>query len=129
MKSLFATSIAAYSLFFAPLPLDAAEVSVDVRFSTREASIIRSYYRQLPATSQPKGRKGSKSLPPGIAKNLARGKSLPPGIAKQVLPGALVRELPPVRNGFERVVLDGKVLLVEIATQVVHDVLADAILK
>jgi len=128
MKSLFATSIAAYSLFFAPLPLDAAEVSVDVRFSAGEATIIRNYYRQFP-DNQSKGKKRPKSLPPGIAKNLARGKSLPPGIAKQVLPSALTSQLPPVRDGFERVVLDGKVLLVEIATQMVHDVLVDAILK
>ena len=128
MKSLFATSIAAYSLFFAPLPLDAAEISVDVRFSTREATIIRDYYRQIP-DSPSKGKKRPKSLPPGIAKNLARGKSLPPGIAKQVLPGALISQLPPARDGFERVILDGKVLLVDIATQMVHDVLVDAILK
>jgi hypothetical protein len=128
MKSLFATSIAAYSLFFAPLPLDAAEISVDVRFSTREASIIRDFYRQ-PTVNEAKGKKGPKSLPPGIAKNLARGKPLPPGIAKQVLPGALISQLPPTRDGFERVILDGKILLVEIATQMVHDVLADAILK
>ena len=36
----------------------------------------------------------AKRLPPGIAKNLARGKPLPPGIAKQRLPAALVAELP-----------------------------------
>ena len=128
MKSLFATSIAAYSLFFAPLPLDAAEISVDVRFSTREAAIIRDFYRQYPV-HEARGKKGPKSLPPGIAKNLVRGKPLPPGIAKQMLPGALLSQLPPAQHGFERVILDGKVLLVEIATQVVHDVLVDAISK
>ncbi|MGY0155806.1 anti-virulence regulator CigR family protein [Edwardsiella tarda] len=37
---------------------------------------------------------GHKSLPPGIAKNLAKGKPLPPGIAKQVLPASLARLLP-----------------------------------
>ncbi len=128
MKSLSATSIAAYSLFFAPLTLDAAEISIDVRFSTREAGIIRDYYRQYPVNDS-KGKKGPKSLPPGIAKNLARGKILPPGIAKQMLPDVLLSQLPPARDGFERVILDGKVLLVEIATQMVHDILADAILK
>ena len=128
MRSLFATSITAYSLFFAAIPVAIADVSVDVRFSTGEASIIRDYYRQFPV-AESKGKKRPKSLPPGIARNLARGKALPPGIAKQMLPGDLLGRLPPTRDGFERVVLDGKVLLVEIATQVIHDVLADVILK
>jgi hypothetical protein len=121
MRSLFATSITAYSLFFAAIPVAIADVSVDVRFSTGEASIIRDYYRQFPV-AESKGKKR-------IARNLARGKALPPGIAKQMLPGDLLGRLPPTRDGFERVVLDGKVLLVEIATQVIHDVLADVILK
>ena len=33
------------------------------------------------------------ALPPGIAKNVARGKPLPPGIAKKALPADLVRTL------------------------------------
>lgn len=128
MKSLFTTSIAAYSLFFAAFPVSAAEIRVDVRFSTHEASLIRDFYRQNPVT-QNKGKKRVKSLPPGIAKNLARGKSLPPGIAKQVLPGELLGRLPRTHDGFERIVVGGKVLLVEIATQIIHDVLVDVILK
>ena len=71
---------------------------------------------------------GSKPLPPGIAKNLARGKPLPPGIAKQALPNDLLVRLPPVADGYERVIISGKILLVEIATQVVHDILVDVIL-
>jgi len=57
--------------------------------------------------------------------NLQRGKPLPPGIAKQQLPDSLLRRLPPVPRGYERVVVDGKVLLIEIATQVIRDVLTD----
>ncbi|NJD30600.1 MAG: hypothetical protein FIB04_01775 [Gammaproteobacteria bacterium] len=72
---------------------------------------------------KPKG----KPLPPGIAKNLARGKPLPPGIARQQLPPDLVRQLPPVPSGYERVVVDGRVLLVDIATQIIHDVLMEAV--
>jgi len=72
-------------------------------------------------------KKGNKGLPPGIAKNLQRGKPLPPGIANQTLPVGLIDLLPPAPDGFERIVLSGKVLLVEIATQVIHDVLDDMI--
>lgn len=75
-----------------------------------------------------KSREGG--LPPGIAKNLARGKPLPPGIAKQMrpLPPELVRELPPPPQGYERVVVDGKILLVNATTQIVSDVIANVIL-
>ena len=71
------------------------------------------------------GKPSSKGLPPGIAKNLARGKPLPPGIAKQHLPTELVRRLPPVRHGYERIVVDGRVLLIETATQTIVDAIFD----
>jgi hypothetical protein len=38
-----------------------------------------------------------------------------------------VRQLPPLPAGYERIIVAGKILLVEIATQVVHDVLTDAL--
>ncbi len=105
-----------------------AEFSAHAVFSDREASIILEYYRGHEAQQSRRG-KGHKSLPPGIAKNLRRGKPMPPGIAKQVLPAGLIDLLPPVPRGFERVVLDGRVLLVEIATQVIHDMLEDAVYR
>ena len=107
-----------------------AEVGVQVIFTAGESSIIRAYYQDNHATKpgKKKGKHGKKSLPPGIAKNLARGKPLPPGIAKQVLPAGLINLLPPPPHGFERISVSGKILLVEIATQVIHDVLEDAIL-
>ena len=51
-----------------------------------EIRIIREYYSAQ--SLKPK------SLPPGIAKNLARGKPLPPGIAKTRVPDDLVGQLP-----------------------------------
>lgn len=75
-----------------------------------------------------KSREGG--LPPGIAKNLARGKPLPAGIAAQLqpLPPELVRQLPPPPPGYRVFMLDGRILLVNVATQVISDVLANAIL-
>lgn len=69
-------------------------------------------------------------MPPGIAMNFEVGKPLPPGIARQIrpLPRALARELPPPPRGCERVEVDGKVLLVAIATHVIYDVIEDAVL-
>jgi hypothetical protein len=104
----------------------ADELSATVTFSKREIEIITSYYREAPnVPSEGHGRK----LPRGVAKNLARGKPLPPGIAKQSLPPGLVAQLPPPPEGHERLVVTGKVLLVEIATQVVRDVLNDALFR
>jgi hypothetical protein len=105
-----------------------ARAGVDVVFTQDEITIIQGYYAHQGAADQGNGKKSKgKPLPPGIAKNLARGKPLPPGIAKQQLPGDLVRQLPPVPQGYERVYVDGRVLLVDIATQIISDVLTAAV--
>ena len=127
------THIIRFSLILAILSMPfaqahAATVGIEVTFSVDEAATIRAYFGDEHNQSSKKG-KGPKALPPGIAKNLARGKSLPPGIAKQVLPADLVSLLPPAPRGYERILVPGKVLLVEIATQVIHDVLEDVILR
>ena len=113
-------------------PVSGSEVGIQVAFSDGEISAIHAYYRDHQSSggaAKGKGHKGGKGLPPGIAKNLERGKSLPPGIAKQTLPSGLTSLLPPPPKGFERIEVAGKVLLVEIATQVIHDVLEDVILR
>jgi hypothetical protein len=125
-KSIFFSIVVATLLAFTA-PTYAGEFGVDVVFTDGEASIIRAYYRDQAAPQTGK-KKDNKGLPPGIAKNLQRGKSLPPGIAKQGLPVGLNGLLPPPPRGFERIEMYGKVLLVEIATQVIHDVLDEMIL-
>jgi hypothetical protein len=65
-------------------------------------------------------------LPPGIRKNLARGKPLPPGIARKVAPQGLQSGLG-LPSGYELVEVGLDVLLVEVATSVIHDVLRDVI--
>ena len=117
------------SLLFLPLAhANAATLGVEVIFSSSEATTIRAYFSDQRMQGSKKD-KGLKSLPPGIEKNLARGKSLPPGIAKQVLPAGLLKLLPPAPRGYERILVSGTVLLVEIATQVIHDVLEDVFLR
>lgn len=109
----------------------AADASVSAAFSKGEINIIAQWYSEHPGTSVRGGggKKKPKGVPPGIARNLARGKPLPPGIAKQVLPQGLIALLPPAPRGFERIVVDGRVLLVEVATRVIHDILVDVILR
>lgn len=108
----------------------AADAGVSVGFSDDEVRIIQAWYRDHgPAAERGNGKGKQKGLPPGIAKNLARGKPLPPGIAKQQLPDGLVHALPAPPRGYERIVIDGKVLLVEVATQVIHDILTDIVFR
>jgi len=128
-RTIFSTILVAIMLALS-VPVIAGELGIQVGFSDGEISTIRAYYRDHSVAQQGngKGKKGAKGLPPGIAKNLQRGKPLPPGIAKQVLPTGLMALLPPAPHGFERIELAGKILLVEIATQVIHDVLEDVIL-
>jgi len=51
------------------------------------------------------------------------GAQLPSGILQQArpLPQGLERALPPAPRGYARVILFGKVLLVDVGAQVVHD--------
>lgn len=109
----------------------ADEFGVGVVFSDGEIETISAYYQRNDALShygKGKGKKNKKGLPPGIAKNLQRGKALPPGIAKQQLPADLVATLPPAPRGYERAIIDGRVVLIEIATQVIRDVLTDIVI-
>ncbi len=68
----------------------------------------------------------AKPLPPGIAKKIARGGAMPPGIAKKSIPGALLSQLPP-RPGQKWLLVGTDLLIVEIATNVIVDVLKGAI--
>lgn len=92
----------------------------DVIFSEIEKRLIREYYAGQGHGAAPA------NLPPGIRKRLARGKGLPPGIAKKYLPSDLEGRLP-ARAGVERRVIGSDVVLVAIATNLVLDIIFDAI--
>ena len=94
---------------------------LDVVFTEIEKRLIREYYAGQGHSVAPD------NLPPGIRKRLARGKGLPPGIAKKYLPSDLEGRLPPHRGGVERRVIGSDVVLVAIATNIVLDIIFDAI--
>lgn len=108
---------------------------VHIAFSEAERQVIERYFQTETGAQQKsgkknksKGGKGKKGLPPGLAKKaelppgLAKRAVLPPGLSKQALPETLDRRLPPLRNGLERVIVDGSVVLIEQATGVVLDI-------
>lgn len=100
--------------------------AASVSLSAAHVAMIQAYYGR-PNASNGRGRGRNRGLPPGIAKNLARGKPMPPGIAKQYLPADLVTRLPSAPSGLEYLVVAGKLLLVDIATQVVREVLLESV--
>ena len=86
----------------APASSSSSGISLSVELQAQ----IGDFYASNPAS-------GVEALPPGIRRRLERGKALPPGIAKKSAPQIV------------EVGLD--VLLVEVATNIVHDVLMDII--
>ncbi|WP_425405928.1 anti-virulence regulator CigR family protein [Hwanghaeella sp.] len=92
---------------------------LDGIFGENDRKVIEQYVRE-------KGI-GTKSLPPGIAKNLARGKPLPPGIAKRGLPADLEGRLPKLREGLQRIIVGDDVTIIEEGTRIVVDILRDVL--
>ena len=68
------------------------------------------------------GLTGYQSLPPGIAKNLARGKPLPPGIAKKAVPASLLGQLPSY-PGYEWRIAGNDLVLIALSTAIVASVI------
>ena len=68
------------------------------------------------------GLTGYDSLPPGIAKNLARGKPLPPGIAKKTVPASMLGQLPSY-PGYEWRVVGDDLVLIALSTAIVTTII------
>ncbi|WP_260292957.1 RcnB family protein [Sedimenticola hydrogenitrophicus] len=109
-------------------------------FSEIERRTIEEYYRgrfgrPVYEQQRDKAAKKQKGLPPGLARRdrlppgleqqLERNGHLPPGLEKRELPEGLERLLPPRRPEYRRVVVDNDVLLIEVATGLILDILRD----
>lgn len=82
------------------------QINVDISFSRARSLAVNH------------GLVGYQALPPGIAKNLARGKPLPPGIAKKTLPASMIRDLP-YYPGYEWRAVGDDLVLIALSTAVV----------
>ncbi|MGH6929439.1 MAG: hypothetical protein ACREEV_14060, partial [Dongiaceae bacterium] len=122
--------------------LSAAQVATIV-LSEVEKRVIGDYYRHqyvvwVEAEAPGKGKNKKKhghlppglakkgSLPPGLAKQLARNGTLPPGLAKRSLPDDLMGQLAPRPAGYEFILIDDRVMLIQAATNLILDVLVVA---
>jgi len=99
---------------------DWGDVNVDLGLSaTVTAGISFGDARKLAVDY---GLTGSKPLPPGIRKNLARGKPMPPGIAKTRMPDSFIGQLPR-HDGYEWQQAGSDLVLVVAGSLVISDIL------
>lgn len=84
-------------------------------FSDDDRRIIRSCYTEDYSNLPPGLAKRGGNFPPGLERHLQRNGTLPSGLQKRVqpLPGSCVRQLPPIPSGWMRVVLSGRILLLD----------------
>jgi hypothetical protein len=103
--------------------------SVSVTIFTREHErIIREWFAQ-PANLKglPPGLARKEQLPPGLQRQLIKNGRLPPGLEQKLhpIPVALESRLPVMREGYVRVVVGGNVLVMEVSTKTIVDILSD----
>jgi hypothetical protein len=118
--------------------------AVDGLFSETERQLISDYFRdenrledEADRGKKHKKDKKQKGLPPGLAKKdqlppglqkqLQRNGTLPPGLAKRDLPADLESRLPPLDAGYERVIADSHVVLVEKASGIIMDIIENIV--
>jgi len=126
----------------------AVEAGINASFSEVERQLIKKYFGGVTTTvtreeqttaTKPKGKKGNKGLPPGLAKRnqlppglekqLQKNGTLPPGLAKRSLPPDLEQQLPPAPAGYKRQIVDNStIVLVQAATGLIADVITDIVI-
>jgi hypothetical protein len=97
-------------------------------FTKEERVRITNYFRDHRA-GLPPGLAKRDRLPPGLEKQLRERGKLPPGLQKKIqpLPIDLERELRVLPTGWRRVVIAGNVILMNEKTDVIYDIIRDAI--
>ena len=95
---------------------------IDVVFGDQDRRVIHDYYQGHKAKGLPPGLAKRGKLPPGIAKQLARADRLPPDVHGRRLPRDLERRLPRLPDGYVRVRIGTDIVLLDVATRVVVDV-------
>lgn len=132
-------------LFLSPsLTQGASEWEIaDIVFSELEKRIIEDFFHQNSPQTKSKGKSKNKkskkglpsglakreSLPPGLQKQLQKNGTLPPGLQKRQLPLNLTDQLPIRPEDFERIIVGADVLLIERSTNLIYDILKDAVIS
>ena len=136
MARVWAAAFACGVLIFA-LPATGADVAGKL-ITAAEKEIIRHYFATGTkstggqAASGKKGKskdQGAKQMPQGTAMKLERGGMMPPGIERTRFPSDLLRQLPNRPAGQESGIVGNDVVLIEIATGLILDILTDGARK
>lgn len=122
---------------------EATQNVIERVFSEAERAIIEEYFglhvQEKEGGDKSKGESGKKHeglppglakkdhLPPGLQKQLEKNGRLPPGLAKRDLPDDLLNRLPRPPHGTKRLIAGSDVVLVDATTELVLDVIHDAI--
>jgi hypothetical protein len=108
-------------------PAKAAKPSVRTTYTTHDrdsdSRVIVTWYRDHPAERRGPGR-GNGGLPPGYEKKLVRSAPVPVEYRQYVVPApvVLVQTLPPVRPGWEFVLIENRVLLIDRPSWLIIDI-------
>lgn len=92
-----------------------------VSFQSAERQIITEWFETK------KGSSNYSKLPPGLARQIQLNGTLPPGLAKHGLPPGLEKRLGKAPKGYERIIVGRDVVLADIVTGAVVDILRDII--
>ena len=109
---------------------DELQVAKGRAFGKRQEEIIRDWFsNQRHRQNLPPGLAKGNQLPPGLEQHMRKNGALPPGLQRhlQPLPKSLVRLLPRVPGQVGRGVIGPHVVLLEIGTNRILDILADVI--
>jgi hypothetical protein len=95
-------------------------------FGPEQEHLIRVWFSsQSNRRNLPPGLAKRDSLPPGLERQLQRNGTLPPGLQRRMepLPLALEEQLQPLSRGVRRVIVGSSVILIEVSTSRILDLL------
>lgn len=102
--------------------------SVSFRLGRSHTSLIRDWFSNPQNTKGlPPGLAKREELPPGLKRHLERNGTLPPGLQKKIqpIPRSLKSQLPKTPEGTDIVFVAGNVLVIEVRTSKIIDIVAD----
>jgi hypothetical protein len=99
------------------------------QFRQQDREYISSYYSKHGKSMPPGQAKKNGTLPPGLERQLERNGTLPPGLQKkmQPCPVEITRQLPPLPPDYQRSVIGASIVVFNVKTNIVVDVMADVV--